>query len=160
MGLGVVAKEFIHKNEYVTEYKYCKLYAEKERAEYEDEYDLNDEGCYIMDVKIKGRWHCLDATRRFKSYGRYSSSIIIMYLIYFITSNQLYMPLSRYINHALPGKANVKPHPVLFVNGKYRVGFYALRDICPGEELFWDYSYQKNAPNWLRRKKIERVCKI
>lgn len=71
MGLGVISKQRIRKGDYVTEYKYCKLYLESERSDYEKMYQMNDEGCYIMDVKINGRWHCIDATRRFNSFGRY-----------------------------------------------------------------------------------------
>lgn len=57
----------------------------------------------------------------------------------------------RYINHGIK-EANLKPHPPVFVSGKYRVGFLATKDIKAGEELLYDYGQQPKAPSWLRRK--------
>ena len=65
------ALEDIAKASFVTEYKYEKIYPYSHRAAYEKEYEINDEGCYVMDVYVQSRKMCIDATRRLKSLGRY-----------------------------------------------------------------------------------------
>jgi len=45
----------------------------------------------------------------------------------------------RYINHKRDG-ANLEPK-LLSVCGYIRVGFFAARDLVPGEELFFNYGY-------------------
>jgi SET domain-containing protein len=45
---------------------------------------------------------------------------------------------SRFINHGDLGKDNVRSTNV-FTDGSYKIGFYAMRDIEKGEELFFDY---------------------
>jgi len=44
---------------------------------------------------------------------------------------------SRFMNHSKLLK-NVTPK-IKFVNGGYKIGMFALRDIEKGEELFFDY---------------------
>ena len=54
-----------------------------------------------------------------------------------------------YINHTRHG-INIKPHPPLLGREKYRVGFYSLKDIQKGEELFYDYNDSDADHLWLK----------
>lgn len=70
-GCGVITEEPIPMGSYVAEYKYGPLHttlAEKKKAE--EDYRDNNEGSYILEVYAKGKRCYLDATRRFKTYGR------------------------------------------------------------------------------------------
>lgn len=69
-GRGVRALENIKMGDFVTEYKYGKKYLKKERQKFEEEYKMNEEGCYTLEAKIDGRNYCFDATRRLNCYGR------------------------------------------------------------------------------------------
>ena len=69
-GRSVFATEAIPKSTYVTEYKYDKLYPFRDREKYEREYEANDEGCFVLNVYVKGKKMCMDATRRLYCYGR------------------------------------------------------------------------------------------
>lgn len=46
--------------------------------------------------------------------------------------------LSRFINHADQGRENLESRTIL-TEGKYKIGFYATRDIEREDELFFDY---------------------
>ena len=142
-GRGVFAVDFISRGSYVTEYKYDKLYPARERKKFEDIYELNQELVYVLDTHINGRKMCIDATRRLYSIGRCVSICTIHMFFIFVSL--------RYINHS--ASPNVRPHPPLFVKGKYRVGFVALHDIEAGTELLWDYGHQRSPADWLRRRK-------
>ena len=70
--------------------------------------------------------------------------------------------LTRYINHGSFGEQNVEADKMM-VNGIPYIGFYALKDINEGEELYYDYSYDLSSmPDWNREynlmmeKKIEK----
>lgn len=77
-GQGVVARASISKGTYVTEYKYCKVHkTRKEMNLAEKDYVFNGEGCYIMEAWVGGKKQYLDATRRYSSYGRLKSFLII-----------------------------------------------------------------------------------
>ena len=113
-GRGVFATGLITKGSWLCEYKGL-VYPLSDKPRYEVEYTKNNEGSYIIDSQYPlpgvGRL-CWDATRRFHQLG-------------------------RYLNHALhPNAALSKP---FFVRGKWRIGFYAMRDIKPGHEVVWDY---------------------
>ena len=114
-GCGVFAQEKIEKGSYICEYQ-SKVYEMKEKEKHLKEYEVNREGSYIIDMVGKPSL-CFDATRVF-GVGRDN--------------------YGRYINHAKRG-VNCRPYPPLFIRGKYRVGFIALKDIQEGDELFWDY---------------------
>ncbi len=127
-GRGVAAGENIEKQEYIVEYKYNESYPLKERKEREEEYIVNGEGCFILEVQLPNDrgWMCLDATRNPECWA-------------------------RHINHS--ATPNLKMFRPAMVRGKWRVGFTALRDIKKGEELTYDYGRQKNQPDWMSRKK-------
>lgn len=61
--------------------------------------------------------------------------------------------VSRFINHSRES-ANCEPH-VKYVNGDYRIAFYALRDLEYGEELLFDYKYDK-WPEWMQKEGLTR----
>ena len=126
MGRGVYSQEAIFEKEYVCEYE-CKVYKSGKRGELEKEYISNGEGSFILEGRLpSGQKMCFDATRTVYSYG-------------------------RLINHSI--NANIRPYRPLNVNGKWRIGFYSLRDIQPGEELFYDYGagHIKESPLWMKR---------
>ena len=124
-GRGIAAGEKIEAGEFVCEYKYNTSYQLKEKPRYDEEYTINDEGCYTMEVQLPANrgWLCLDATRNIYSWG-------------------------RYINRS--ARPNLKTHPPLMINGKWRVAFLALQDIDEGQELLYDYGKQPNPPEWMR----------
>lgn len=57
-GLGVIAREELSEGQYVTEYKYSKIYPFSHRKRHEDEYIRNDEWAYILDMCIGGKKFC------------------------------------------------------------------------------------------------------
>ena len=111
-GRGVFATARIQKGEFLCEYRTNRVYHPKHRAKYEREYELNDEGSYLLETQY-GRKLVFDATRSFHQLG-------------------------RYINHSSTHH-NCRYWRPLFVRGKWRVGFLATRDIDDGEELCYDY---------------------
>ena len=104
----------IPKGSWLCEYKGL-VYPLSEKQKHEEEYITNKEGSYTVEchypVAGEGRL-CFDATQHF---------------------NQI----SRYLNHAqYPNAALSKP---FFVRGRWRVGFYAVRDVEVGHEVVWNY---------------------
>ena len=123
-GRGVISRQPIWKGEYVLEYKSKEVYKRSGMDDHIHQYDLTGEGSYIMEVQTKEGWYCLDATRRMGSLG-------------------------RLLNHS--ANPNLKPFRPLWVRGKWRVGFLAIRDIAAGEELTWHYSCPPQGHQWLYR---------
>lgn len=127
-GRGVLADENIQANDFVCEYKYACSYPLKAKQKIDEEYELNGEGCYVLEVQVTGgKVICLDATANNECWG-------------------------RYINHSR--RPNLKMFKPLMVRGKWRVAFLATRDIDVGEELGFDYGRQRNPPDWMKRRKV------
>ena len=124
-GRGVVASQKIPCGAFVTEYKTKEVYSRNQMADRISEYELNGEGCYLLEVQTPKGWFCLDATRRMGSVG-------------------------RLMNHSV--KPNLRPFRPLHIRGKWRVGFLAVRDIKAGEELTWDYGSPPGGHKWLCRR--------
>ena len=95
-GRGVVVREDVAKGAFVMEYETA-VYPRKERSKHEEEYQVNEEGCFILDVLTKDGWFCLDATRELNSLG-------------------------RLMNYAPKSLAMLTPYKPLLLNGKWRVG--------------------------------------
>ncbi len=55
----------------------------------------------------------------------------------------------RYCNHSHSPNCVPKLNRV---SGDVRVGLYAVRDIEPFEELFFNYNYDKNGPEWAQKR--------
>ena len=126
-GRGVFAVRGFEKGQYLCEYETAKVYPRSEMTKHVEEYEANDEGSYILEASVGGRWFCFDATSRFGGVG-------------------------RYVNHAASGLATARPFPPLMVRGKYRVAFMAACDIAPGQEITFDYGCKPEGKEWLMRR--------
>lgn len=126
-GRGVFVQQEVPAGAFLLEYKTAEVFPRSQRKEKEEIYALNDEPCMILEVETPRGWYCLDATRRFNTLG-------------------------RLLNHAPPHEATAKPSKPLFVKGKWRVGFLALKNLSPGQELTWDYGCPPQGQQWLMRR--------
>ncbi len=113
-GRGVVLNTLVKKGDFLMEYELECAYPRQERAQHEDEYEENNEGCMIIEVQTKKGWICLDATRKTDA-------------------------IARLMNHAPPQVATARPHRAFLLHGEWRLGFVATRDLTIGEELVWNY---------------------
>ena len=58
--------------------------------------------------------------------------------------------LTRFINHGAYDEENIRADKIM-VNGIPYIAFYAERDIMKFEELYYNYSYNKNSmPDWMK----------
>lgn len=126
-GRGVFATCGYKKGQYLCEYETAKVYPRTEMARHIEEYEANDEGSYILEASVGGKWLCFDATRRFGGVG-------------------------RYVNHAASGLATARLFPPLMVRGKYRVALMAACDVVPGQEITYDYGCKPEGKKWLMRR--------
>ena len=133
-GRAVFLREPIAKDTFVLEYKTSEVYPRRERQKHEDVYELNNEGCMILEVETSQGWFCLDATRRHNTLG-------------------------RLMNHAPPRKATLRPFKPLFVKGKWRVGFIAVKDLDPNTELTWDYGCVADGQEWLMKRPPKKLVR-
>ena len=125
-GRAVFATATIPCSAYVCEYEREQVYPVKDRPAHEEEYSINGEACMILDIHTAHGWLCLDATRCHDTVG-------------------------RLLNFAPARTATVRPLRPLLVNGEWRVGFLANRDIEEGEEICWDYGCPPEGQEWLMR---------
>ncbi len=63
----------------------------------------------------------------------------------------------RYCNHSHSPNCVSKLNRV---SGDVRVGLYAVRDIEPFKELFFNYNYDKNGPEWAQKRSKKTVKKV
>ena len=114
-GRCVFATAAIAKGDWLCEYKTTRVFSLSEKAAVEEEYDLNNEVSYIVEIgfPVPNEGHlCWDATRKYNQLG-------------------------RYMNHEK--RANAKISAPCNVRGKWRIGFVACREIAEGDEVVWDY---------------------
>ena len=116
------ASNDIPKNFFICEYKTTKVCSKNEYMQRSFEYEKNNETCAAVEAKIEGRINYFDATRRYNQFG-------------------------RYINHSTA--PNVRPHPPIFIRGKYRLAFTSVVEIPSGDELVWDYNFRDKDIPWL-----------
>ena len=127
-GRGVIAKQPIHRGQYVCEYRTYQVYpvGSEEAKSLASEYDRNGEGNYVLETSypVPGVGHRLsfDATRRYKD-------------------------IARLINHKA-SSYNLKPCKPAYVRNKWRVAMVAVRDIQVNQELTYDYGIRTES--WMR----------
>ena len=120
----------ISQGQWLCEYK-GNVYPRRELQKHIDEYNMNNEGCYIVTSlhPVGGQTRlCWDATR-------------------------FYHQLGRYLNHAQhPNATLTSPR---YVRGKWRIGFTAATDINVGDEVVWDYGVQEET--WTKSRLVDGV---
>ena len=127
-GRGVVARGAIAKSSYVCEYKTSAVYYAKEKSKYENVHEMNSAGSYVVETYypvLKVERLCFDVTERFHHPGRYVAR-----------------------------GGNIRLSCSIFIRGKWRIGFLAIRHINVGEELAYDYLDRDKEQQWLQEGRL------
>ena len=136
-GRGVFAVDDIPCNSYICEYQ-GDVINFREMKERQNEYAINEEGCFIFEAKKPdGSFIAIDATRHFTSVG-------------------------RLINHS--NKGNCRPIGPLLVRGKWRIALVSIKDIKSKEEVLYNYGDTTSKIPWLKKSNVHYIltytCKI
>ena len=67
-GRGVFATKNIPKHSYICEYR-SNLTPDQSQKQNE-EYTVNDKGCYVLEGQVGSKWLMFDATRKLNQFGR------------------------------------------------------------------------------------------
>ena len=116
---GAFATRRFLKGDFVCEYASTVLSKDESLAD-ESRYQEAGLGCYCLDAMYQGKWYTFDATLTLRDPG-------------------------RFINHA-SSHYNLKLMPPIMIGRgtkqRLRIGFVALLEIQPGQQLFFDYGYR------------------
>ena len=151
---GVRSKRPIHTNEFICEYE-GNLLTESEAKQLEKKYMEEDDPIYMLQVRKKNTTEyqntcinngiCSTCKIKLLLQAQYQQKVVVFDAFPRVDS------VGRYINHST--KPNINLMKPIEVRGRLRIGFVAKRHIEKGEELFWNYGFDRRNgefPPWYR----------
>lgn len=151
---GVRSKRPIHTNEFICEYE-GNLLTESEAKQLEKKYMEEDDPIYMLQVRKKNTTEyqntcinngiCSTCKIKLLLQAQYQQKVVVFDAFPRVDS------VGRYINHST--KPNINLMKPIEVRGRLRIGFVAKRHIEKGEELFWNYGFDRRngeLPPWYR----------